>query len=99
MTIPELPTTTKRRIKRIAPLQLGKMFALLYGIMGLLIIPIVLIKSFAAQQRLGIFALGAGFTIWVPVIYGAMGFIFGIIVAAIYNLAAKYIGGIEVEVE
>jgi len=33
------------------------------------------------------------------VIYGVMGFIFGVISAAIYNLVAHWIGGIEVEVE
>jgi hypothetical protein len=35
--------TTKRRIKRIAPLQLGKMLAVLYGIMGLLAMPFFLL--------------------------------------------------------
>ncbi len=46
-----------RRIKRIAPLQAGKMMGVLYGC------------------------------------------IFGVISAAIYNLIARWIGGIEVEVE
>ena len=104
MTPPESQNITKRRIKRIAPVQLGKMFAVLYGLMGLLIIPFFLIMSFVAsqmpsQQRVGVLALGAGFTIFVPIIYAAMGFVFGIIGAAIYNLAAKWVGGIEVEVE
>ena len=31
--------------------------------------------------------------------YGVFGFIFGVISAAIYNLIARWIGGIEVEVE
>ena len=34
-----------------------------------------------------------------PIFYGAMGFIFGVITAAIYNLVAQWIGGLEVEVE
>ena len=38
-------------------------------------------------------------TILIPVIYGAMGFILGVISAANYNLVARWIGGIEVEVE
>jgi hypothetical protein len=33
------------------------------------------------------------------VFYGIFGFVFGVISAAIYNLIARWIGGIEVEVE
>ena len=41
------------------------------------------------------FAMG----ILMPVIYGVMGFIGGVIGAAVYNLVARWIGGIELEVE
>ena len=98
--------TTKRRIKRIAPLQLGKMLAVLYGIMGIFFIPFFLMMSFAAshmpaQKRvgLGFMALGAGFAIFFPLIYAAMGFVFGALGALIYNIVAKWVGGIEVEIE
>jgi len=37
--------------------------------------------------------------LFMPVIYGAMGFIFGVIGAAISNLVARWISGIEVDVE
>jgi len=40
-----------------------------------------------------------GMGLFMPVIYGVMGFIFGVIGAALYNLVANWIGGIEVEVE
>jgi hypothetical protein len=40
-----------------------------------------------------------GFGIMMPVVYGVIGFVFGVIGAAIYNLIASWIGGIEVEVE
>jgi len=40
-----------------------------------------------------------GFGIFIPIVYGEMGFIFGILMAAICNLVAGWIGGIEVEVE
>lgn len=100
---PPLPSTT-RRLKRIAPLQLGKMAACLYGAMGLIAVPFILMMSaisatMPAAQR-GIFAMmGVGFAIAAPVLYAAMGFVIGVIGAAIYNLVAKWIGGIEVEVE
>ena len=96
--------TIKRRIKRIAPVQLGKMLAVLYGVISLLFVPVILIVSHFAtrlpqQQRAGIMALGTGFAFLFPILYAAMGFIFGVIGAWVYNLVAKWTGGIEVEVE
>jgi hypothetical protein len=96
--------STKRRIKSFAPLQLGKMLAILYGIMGLLFIPFFMMITATAsklppQQRVGMLAFGAGFSLIMPFIYAAMGFVFGALGAVIYNLVAKWIGGIEVEVE
>ena len=98
------PLWTKRTIKRIAPVQLGKMLAILYGIMGLVFVPFFLLMTmFAsqapAQQRVGFMALGAGFAVFFPLIYAAMGFVVGVLGALIYNLAAQWVGGIEVEVE
>jgi len=102
-----------RRIKRIAPLQAGKMLGALYACMGLLFLPF-----FALAGVVGAFAQHAseaqsaatpaptllagmmfGFGILMPVFYGVMGFVFGIIMAAIYNLFARWIGGFEVDVE
>lgn len=80
------------------------MAACLYGAMGLLIAPFILIMSavsanLPAGQR-GMFAMmGVGFAVAAPFLYAAMGFIIGVLGAAIYNLVAKWIGGIEVEVE
>jgi len=96
--------TTKRRIKRIAPLQLGKMLAILYGIMGLLFIPFFLVMSAVSSQmppehRVGMMAFGIGFAIAAPFLYAAMGFVFGALGALIYNVVARWIGGVEVEVE
>jgi hypothetical protein len=53
------------------------------------------------QSGAGAFAIGAAalMALAMPVFYGVFGFIFGIIGAAIYNLVARWIGGIEVEVE
>lgn len=48
--------------------------------------------SGAQAIRNGIFA------ILFPVIYGAIGFVLGAIVAALYNVVAKWTGGLEFEV-
>jgi transmembrane protein DUF3566 len=102
-----------RRIKRIAPLQAGKMLGVLYACMGVIFIPVFVLAGVAgafAQQSQQAQATGGppaaifaalmfGFGIFMPVFYGIFGFIFGVISAAIYNLIARWIGGIEVEVE
>jgi hypothetical protein len=101
----------KRRIKRIAPLQAGKMLGALYACMGLILLPFFALAAMAgafvpsSQQLDGgpppaLFAgMMFGFAIFMPVIYGVMGFVGGIIAAALYNLFASWFGGIEVEVE
>lgn len=98
------PLTSKRTLKRVAPLSAGKVLALLYGAMGLIFIPFFLIMSALTSQlptaQRGIFAaMGVGFALFLPVLYAVIGFIGGVLSAAIYNLAAKFVGGIEVEVE
>lgn len=88
------------------------MLGVLYACMGLIFLPFFAIAALAgvfaqqtqAQATSGPpMALAAGmmigFGILMPVIYGVMGFVFGVIGAAIYNLIARWIGGIEVEVE
>ena len=103
-SLPPPPLPVKRRIKRIAPLQLGKMLAVVYGILGLIFLPFFLIMTAVASQmpvpqRVGVLALGAGFALFMPVMYAAFGFVFGALGALIYNVVAKWVGGIEVEVE
>ena len=97
------PLTTTRRIKRFAPLQLGKMLAVLYGIMGLVFCPFLLLFSTLAAHtggRPGMgMMFGTGFALLLPVFYAVMGFIGGVVSGFLYNLIAKWIGGIEVEVE
>jgi hypothetical protein len=104
MNLTPPPLSVTRRIKRFAPLQLGKIMALGYGIMGLLFCPIFLIMSFFAahlpsQQRVGMLAFGTGFALLMPIFYAVMGFVFGVVGAFIYNVLAKWVGGIELEVE
>lgn len=102
--------TSITRLKRIEPLQFGKVLALCYGLMSLLLIPVFLLfgamamLAGAAQNGGGPPAiLGAGFglvmAILMPVFYAAMGFITGFLGALIYNLVAKWIGGLELEFE
>lgn len=98
-----LPTSTIRRIKRIEPIQAGKISGILYGIMGLLFIPFFLLISaltaLSPDESASGMAFGLGFTLFLPIFYAIIGFIFGALGALIYNFVAGWIGGIEVEVE
>ena len=89
------------------------MLGVLYGGLGLIFLPIFMLAGIAgafaqsSQNAQGAPGLSSaltagvmfGFGLFMPVFYGVMGFIFGIISAALYNLIARWIGGIEVEVE
>jgi len=100
-----------KTLKRIDPFQLGKMLGALYGIMGLLFVPIIfLFSAFGAmavnqgnhsQMRGAAFGagMGIGVALLMVVAYAVMGFIGGIIAAFLYNILAKFVGGIRVEVE
>lgn len=43
--------------------------------------------------------LGLGAIIFIPLFYGVMGFVVGALGAAVYNLVAQVIGGLEIELE
>jgi hypothetical protein len=103
-----------QRIKSVGVLSCAKMMGILYGSMGLLFIPFALIAglaSMAMQQSnsagggavMGGAAIGGAamlvLGILAPFLYGAMGFVFGAIGAWIYNLIAKRLGGIEIQLE
>ena len=80
----------KKRLTYVAPLQLGIVHAVLYGIISLILVPFLLIAALFGHG-----GFSAILIIFIPVIYAILGFIAGIIVAFIYNLVAKWTGGIE----
>jgi hypothetical protein len=90
-------------IKSINPLSAGKMLGLTYACLGLLIGGIVSLVALAgaAGKQGGAAGLlfGAGAVILIPLFYGVLGFIGGLISALIYNVIAGAVGGIEIEVE
>ncbi len=85
-----------QRIRNIDPVQAAKVVAVLYLIVGLVLIPIFLFLTFMDSNAFG---LGMGFMIFIPVMYAVVGFISTIVMCALYNLVAGWVGGIEVELE
>lgn len=86
------------------------MLAVIYGCMGLPFLPLFALAGMAgafaqhaqphqAAPAAAVAGLFFGIGIFMPVIYAVMGFVFGLIGAALYNLVARWFGGFEVDVE
>ncbi len=88
-----------QKVKRIGVLSLAKILGLLYTIFGLILgvlFAVLPLLGFSADET-GLF-FGSASIIIFPILYGIMGFIGGAITAFFYNLIAKWIGGLEVEI-
>jgi hypothetical protein len=90
----------RKQLTRIVPLKAGIVLGVLYGILSLLVAPFILLAAVLSSkaQTATPAIFGVGFAIMLPLIYAVVGFIGGIIAAAIYNLVAKWTGGLEFEV-
>ena len=91
-------------IKSVGVLSVAKIMGMIYGCMGLIVAPffllIGLLGSALGQHNsplAGIF--GIGFAVLMPVLYGVIGFVAGLIGALLYNLFARWVGGFELELE
>ncbi len=89
------------RIKRIDAWSFGKIMGIGYGAMGLLLMPVFLLFAAASPQRAtnGAPSFLVAFAILAPFLYGGFGFFFGVISAGVYNLIARWVGGIELDLE
>ncbi len=97
-------------IRRVNPISAAKVNGVLCAILGFVIgafwsLMIMALGSLASSSSsdgaigagvLGML-MGAGAIIVMPIIYGIFGFIGGLIYAALYNLVAKWTGGLEIE--
>jgi hypothetical protein len=91
-------------VKSVGVLSVAKIMGMIYGCMGLIFAPFLLmfgaIGAFAGQSNIpfaGIFSVVGA--IVMPLLYGAFGFIGGAIGALLYNLFAKWVGGLELELQ
>jgi hypothetical protein len=91
-------------IKSVGVLSVAKIMGLVYGCLGLIFIPFFLLMGLigsmaGAKEAAFSGVIGIVFAIFMPVVYGVMGFVMGAIGALLYNLFANWIGGIEMQVE
>jgi hypothetical protein len=86
----------KKQVIRISILQSSKIMTALYVLMGciysIVAVPMIVFGS-PPIRIMGVVYL------FMPIILGIFGFVFFVIFAAIYNLLAGWLGGVEVEVK
>ena len=89
-------------INRIGVLKLGVFQGAMGVFIGLLVGLIVMLFGSMIGQATGNSSMGmlggAAALIIMPIGYGVTMFIAGIIAAAVYNLVAKLVGGVEIDV-
>lgn len=85
----------KKQITRISPHQTAKVAAVFYMLFCLIFVPIgILMLIFGGKERLaGLLFFAA------PVLYGVMGYLFVGLACLVYNLIARFVGGIEFTVQ
>ena len=91
-------------IKRIGVLSAAKLYAAISFAMGLIFGVLIALGSLVGMTMstqdqpafLGMM-FGVGAVVFLPIFYGALGFVFGAIGAALYNLFAVMVGGLEIE--
>ncbi len=96
-------------LKRIGVLSMAKIAGILYAAIGLIVgLAVAAFSSVAglAGARMDpnmpgwlgpLFGVGA--IVFLPILYGIMGFIGGAIGAAVYNVFSGIVGGLELELE
>ena len=93
-------------INRFDPVSMGKILGGIYAVLGLFLgmfFGAMTMLEGGINQGNGPFGnftvvLGGAFLILAPIIYGLAGFISGVLMSLLYNLAAGYMGGIVMEV-
>ena len=92
-------------IKRISPGSAFKLGMVIYGILGILF---VLFFEFFLAARMNlpgatppprnVFPFGPGALLVLPLIYALIGGVFAALGALIYNVASKWVGGLQVDI-
>ncbi len=88
-------------VKRIRPASAFKVGVLVYGLFGLvagIFCSAMALAAGPAARHVGMpFAVGAFAIVLCPMIWGLLGGISAVLSAIIYNFAARWVGGLEVE--
>ncbi len=97
-------------ITKVGVLSLGKLLGIMYAAIGAvfgLLYALFAVVGGGAMLAMGgdegamgggmMMGMGVAAVIVLPILYGLIGFVGGLISALFFNIAAKYAGGLEVE--
>ncbi len=91
-------------VRRVGPLSVAKVAGVLYGLMGLIFGAIISAISLvggalAPKGDGGMIGMlfGAAAIVVLPIFYGLLGFVMSLVSAALYNLVASWVGGVELD--
>ena len=100
-----------QQLRSIAVVSCAKVLAILYGILGFLIGAlfslVFLVGSavapagaFPGAPNRGLIGLvfGIGSIVFFPIFYAVIGAVSGLIMSSLYNVVARHVGGIEIEI-
>lgn len=94
------------RVRKIDPISAGKVLGLVYLGLGLLFGVLMALFTIlgaaaggGAEAAIGGVIGGLFAMVGIPLMYGAMGFLGGVLVAFLYNAAAGFVGGVEMEID
>jgi len=81
-------------LKKIGVMSFAVIYAIMMAIFGLILGIGYAIMPGSPLSGLGIYAI-----ILVPIMYAAIGFVGGAISALLYNVLAKWVGGVKLEIK
>ena len=82
------------RLTRVSILRAGIFSAVMYGVFAVIMAPFLLLSALIGGGELGL--VGA---VFILILYPFLGFVGGIVVAVVYNLTARVVGGLELTLE
>ena len=94
-------------INRVGPLSVAKLAGMLYAILGLIFGAIISLIALAGGMAansdepgaaIGGAIFGAGAVIVLPILYGGLGFVMTLLMAGLYNVTARIVGGVRIDV-
>jgi hypothetical protein len=82
-------------LTKVAPWPTGRMFALLYLVIGIVIAPFLFLASLVApEESEGGRVFGVLMSFAFPFLYGLIGLVGGMLMSVLYNVIAGLVGGI-----
>jgi len=88
-----------RELTKVDVLQAGKILGILYACFAVISLPLVVLRAIGySRAHSGEFSAAIAM-VGKLLLYPVIGFVAGIILAAVYNLIAKWVGGLRFRVE